>query len=224
MNYIANMAQYVLFVPGNHEYYCPPNTRGVTKNMLSQYMFSALRSISTDRITYLDKGIFDIGNTRFIGATLWTDIPKNKHEIAAGMMNDYRLIPSDHTPGASITPADVSEMHSADRTWLKGRIADVNRMKGTRVVAVTHHVPTIKLAKRSATITREMERFYYCTDMEELFTPDCLQAWCCGHDHIDRVEAPYKNGPVFISNALGYPSYYNTGFNPLRIYSLMENR
>jgi len=78
---------HVIYVAGNHEHY-----HGDFKYTLS----GLKRKLAyLENVHVLDKEVFDIGDYRFIGGTLWTDMnkedPLTMHSIS-GVMNDYKQV------------------------------------------------------------------------------------------------------------------------------------
>jgi len=78
---------HVVYVVGNHEHYHYDfkDTIPDLKKFLSKY----------PNIHVLDKETFDVGDYRFIGGTLWTDMNQEDTDTIrqiAGMMNDFRCV------------------------------------------------------------------------------------------------------------------------------------
>jgi len=224
LEYLSGKAELVLFVPGNHEFYC--EDRHLPMRFLEESMISACREVAASRITYMDKMELDVNGVRYLGATLWTNIPYGLHDMALSHMNDYSRIWS--SPLKNITPNEITALHVRDREWLRMRVrkAEIERMD--KVVIVTHHVPEFRLpTKTERSSDAGIGRFYYNTDMKPVIDSKTVVAWCCGHDHVSRFERPLGldgktdlTAPVFISNALGYPGVYNPRFNPGAIYKI----
>ena len=83
----SNNFPHVVYVVGNHEHY----------HYDFKHTISDLRKRLSGfpNIHVLDKEVFDVGDYRFIGGTLWTDM-NNEDEMTLahirGMMNDFRCV------------------------------------------------------------------------------------------------------------------------------------
>ena len=82
----SNNFPHVVYVMGNHEHYHGDfmTSIGIIRNALSQF----------ENIHVLDKEIWDLGNYRFIGGTLWTDMNGGDADTMAHVeyrMNDFRI-------------------------------------------------------------------------------------------------------------------------------------
>jgi Icc-related predicted phosphoesterase len=83
----SNNFPHVVYVVGNHEHY----------HYDFKHTISDLRKRLSgfENIHLLDKEVFDVGDYRFIGGTLWTDM-NNEDEMTLahirGMMNDFRCV------------------------------------------------------------------------------------------------------------------------------------
>lgn len=218
LEYVAGAAAAVIFVPGNHEYYCIPP--GSSVGMLDASMMSSCREVAASRIHFLNTQHADVGNVRFIGATLWTDTPEYLSSRAADLMRDYTRIWS--APNVLVTPQDIVSLHRTHVDYLWRAAREAERFSQNEVVVVTHHVPDIALQKRNLHgVDPSVARFYYCTDTRPIWQyRDSIVAWMCGHDHTSRFEQLSVNSPLFVSNAAGYPGQLNEEFDSQAIYTL----
>lgn len=219
LEYVAGNAEVVMFVPGNHEYYNPEGERGVPIKMLDESMISMCREVAPSRIHFMNTGQVDVGTTRFIGATLWTNTPSSLFSHAVDAMRDYTRIWS--TPKTLVTPQEIVDLHHlhADYLYRMAVLAESQKMED--VVLVTHHVPDADLSSISWRHQNpKIRRFYYCTDTKPIWQQtSVITAWCCGHDHVSRFERLCDDSPVFISNALGYANQLNPAFDPIKAFS-----
>ena len=215
----AGNAIYVLFIPGNHEFYCDPR-KGSVKSMsyLEESMIGGFRELGSSRFIYMNEAsLFFAGiNLCFLGATLWTDVPCQLWENAATFLNDYNNIYINDRD--RILADDMVVVHNRHRKFLKESIV---KCRNKNIVVITHHVPDLRLSpKRNyRDIGNDLSRFYYCTDMEKIYINRDVVAWCCGHDHFSRhKKLDVPGSPYFISNPLGYPYQYNTEFDQFSTY------
>tara|TARA_B100002049_G_scaffold165549_1_gene124262 strand:- start:22347 stop:23120 length:774 start_codon:yes stop_codon:yes gene_type:complete len=101
----------VLYIPGNHEYYC-----GINMQLLNESLASKAKG--TNVHVLIDDAVI-INGVNFIGTTLWTDFNLNgdiklSMAMALGMIRDYRLItlrdPS--MVNKRFTPSDAALLHA----------------------------------------------------------------------------------------------------------------
>jgi hypothetical protein len=217
----------VLFVPGNHEYYSSTNNSftksDFTMKNLDTFMRGACKMVGGDTFRFLNRDAVDINNCRFLGATMWTNIPSSKFDSARSYVNDYsHIIGND---GRTVEPSDIVREHEISRDWMKYQLEEADHCSLRGVVSITHHVPDVRLAIKDSEshVAPDSRCFYYSTDMLPLFNHKNLIAWCHGHDHHSRQIRLTSGGPAFLSNSLGYPMEYQSknglrGFTPDRSF------
>lgn len=190
----------VIYVPGNHEYY-----GGAIPRLTDKFKAAAQNT----NVHVLDRDEVIIGNTRFLGATMWTDWagdgsidPPVAMEHARNGMSDYRQIRV--SPAFSrLRPSDTRKWHAAARAWLTEALAKPHH--GPTVV-ITHHAPTLK-----GTAERDAFLGAYASDLESLMGP-AVDAWIFGHTHFAFDER--INGTRVVSNPRGYPGEWVKKFAP----------
>lgn len=130
----------VIYVHGNHEGY------GHNLDEVERAITEACES--TGHIHHLNRGELILGDTRFLGATLWTDFGlyeeanwKVSANAAGELMNDYRRIRLADQGHRQLTPEDTRLCHLQDRRWLEGKLEE--RFAGWTVV-VTDMAPSEK--------------------------------------------------------------------------------
>jgi predicted phosphodiesterase len=183
---------HVVFVPGNHEYY---RTRPVDAEAL---LVACTREIPNLHV--LNPGVVIIGETRFVGATLW--FPNTPDEVLyRGTMNDFQLI-------ANFVPW-VHDMHAAHLKFLKTHVQPGD-------VIVTHHLPHPRsIAPQHA--GSSLNRFFVAEDASRLVERSGARLWIHGHTH---APCDYVIGETRVAcNPRGYPHETN-GFNPGLIISV----
>jgi hypothetical protein len=196
----------VIYVPGNHEFY---NAR----------LPEALKELRTEArrldVHFLDCDECIVGDTRFLGTTLWTDYalygsaPSDLERAmadAAIEMNDFRMI--EWADGEPFVPALVRDLHLAGVTWLGQRLAEP--FAGPTVV-VTHHLPH----PRSIHPKYEGTRFNPCfaSDLDHLVRAP-VALWAHGHTH-ESIDC-MVNGTRVVCNPRGYlPREPNPSFDPV---------
>ncbi|MCW3782520.1 metallophosphoesterase [Defluviimonas salinarum] len=211
----------VLAVPGNHE---PYGAKRYQKHEAEERTRIAdARALGVD-IDVLRRGLRVIGDTRVIGATLWTDMRLHPEfasgaQIAIGAeMNDYDQIKwFDEAKRVyrKMIPADTIAMHSADKAYILDRLAEP--FDG-RTLVMTHHLPVRQALARHRQDRRNPVDGAYASDLWHTVGAFRIDAWIHGHSHdAEEVRLEGAEGPVaFLSNMRGYPGEA-TRFDPLRV-------
>lgn len=222
--------RYVLYVPGNHEYY-----NHSMEDMNSMLLEMNAQMGECFHAFIEDQEEFRIDDVLFVGSTLWTDMGRSHPIIMESCrrgMSDYRYI---SLSGPSLDEArfmlenvkhglvDEEDYHKAmdvrrdSKLWPTHTVAMhqiakeniMNVLKANeddqtirRVVAVTHHYPCEAhfTHGHSCDMTRDLSYAYYCTDMDEVVRK--VDFWFTGHGH--NVGHYYKDDCIIYANAVGY--------------------
>ena len=187
-----------LFVPGNHEYYMSIGSMGALESMVAE------KANSVSNVYCLNKQQVDIANYSFVGATMWTNVPKFKWEEAVKEFNDYRNILKS-VNGSPLRPQDVCAIHRGHAKHLRAGVAAAKRSKKKGVVLVTHHAPDISLSAETSSRPEGLFPYYFASDMGDLCRDSFVKVWCHGHTHESRCLRLEPTGPVFACNSKGYP-------------------
>ena len=186
----------IVYVPGNHEFY--------------NFDFDATRERMKTvadllGIDLLDPGVVEIGDTVFIGATLWTDFnlfenPEREMSIAQKQLNDFRRIKG-FSPARSVT------RHEEERAFIERELAN-NR--GRRRVVVSHHLPSWEsVAER---YRGDKLSAAFASHLDDVIVRERPVLWIHGHTH-DGFD--YRIGDTrVVCNPHGYPDDRdNPGFD-----------
>lgn len=221
----SELFEHVLIIAGNHEFY--HKTSGY--NLLLDHL-SIDMSFPRQNVHFLENCHYDLEcdneKVRFVGATLWSNIPTVIHDTIRNKMNDYRQIrvfdPSlnaQHSYKAfrPLTPADTTRFHVETVDYFDTVFRDNTNNTNTippidKVVVLTHHLPLQSL------IHAKYERYSdvnccYATDLQEkikYWKQHQLVAWLHGHTHC-ATDMTFE-GVRFASNPHGYPMEQDTGF------------
>jgi len=178
---------YVLFVPGNHEYY------GSEYQTQLKYLRSLCEKYS---ITLLSRNMIEIGKVVFLGATLWTDIPASYSRLATKDLKELRTI---KYGGIPLTLSKYLSLHRQDRDWISHTINNVKN-NHTTVVVLTHHSPSFKLCRYCPDGNVDDNiNVYFASNLDSLVQK--VDLWCCGHIHQS------KQIDNLLSNAYLAPNY-----------------
>jgi predicted phosphodiesterase len=206
----AEQFPYVIYIAGNHEHY-----HGDFKYTLSSLKHK-LKYLSN--VYVLDKEILKIGDTTFVGGTLWTDMnnedPLTLYQIKS-MMNDFRIIKNSnrvvnfkdpegkfHTREAKFSPEDAVEENKQCFEFIKHIVSE-----NDKVVVVGHHTPSSQSCHPRYIGDREMNGGYHNSYDEYIMDHPQIKLWTHGHTH-ERYD--YKIGETrVVCNPRGYKGYEN---------------
>jgi Calcineurin-like phosphoesterase len=188
---------HVLYVAGNHEHY-----HGDFKDTipdLKKYLGYL------PNLHILDKEVFELDDTVFVGSTLWTDMNKSDpltlHQISR-MMNDFRIIdnsnrvvnyktfevteegrqiPTFRTRPAKFCPEDAVEEHVKCLDYIR-HVYD-NTPPWKQVVVVGHHTPSHQSCHPMYKDDREMNGGYHSDLSEFILERPGIKLWTHGHTH-----------------------------------------
>lgn len=161
---------YTLFVPGNHEYY----------NTTIQIQHTKLKALcDRHNVTLLDRSTVTVGDTTFIGATLWTNVPLRLRTTAFDHLKEVKLIKY----GLSrLTVDQYVKLHERDVKWISQTLTNLKDQGTTKIVVLTHHAPSFKLCRYCSQGDRSNDaNIYFASNLDDLARRATL--WCCGHIH-----------------------------------------
>ena len=171
---------HVLYVLGNHESYNSRVERSIQ------------RAQEIPGITLLHNSAITIQNTKFWGATLWTDFDHNplNQEIARGSMNDYKAI---RTEGGMnrLRPQDTALWHQESIHSLQQHRPDV---------VITHHAPSYRSIPdhyRGDSLNPA-----YASRLDDLVAHINPKLWI--HGHIHSYNDYHIDTTRVVSNPRGY--------------------
>lgn len=178
----------IIYIFGNHEHYQGDirQNHTIAKEVLKQY----------ENIKVLENEYLDIGDVRFVCATLWTDINRGcpfAHHSVQNMLNDYRWI---NKGEKRLSPYDTKDIHAETMRVIKGLL------NHPKVVLVTHHAPS-HLSIDFSRYGQTDANFAYYSDLSEfILDNEQIVAWIHGHTH---RSSDYMIGNTrVVSNPRGY--------------------
>ena len=136
---VSKQFKYVIYIPGNHEYY--RKSLKTADNKIRELL------ASYSNVYYLNGESVVLDGVAFIGATLWTDVfkgdPMAIHWIENGM-NDYKVIRTG-TPAnpylRTLKASDTIGMHIKHKKFIFESIAE-HKQAGLKTVVMSHHAPS----------------------------------------------------------------------------------
>lgn len=193
----------VVYVPGNHEHYAG--------NMSEVEAHWRAMSKAIDNLHFLNREVVVIDGTRFIGCTMWTDLPPMQ---VTSEMNDFNMIsvPDDLMEQRTFTIPDWRMEHEACRYFLDTEIA--KEFDGETVV-VTHHAPSFQSIHEK--YAGDNYNVFYASNLEKYMWYNPIALWVHGHVHnsFDYEVGDEVQSTRVICNPRGYFSYEeNRDFNP----------
>lgn len=183
---VTYSSNYVVFVPGNHEFYHSEYNDAIEKMraMCEEFDFYFLHN---DQKT--------IEGRHFIGSTLWSD---SDPEVVI-KMNDYRVISYGE---GRLTVRDSNRMHKEAVEFLHHNIQPGS-------IVVTHHLPSFKSIDEKFKYFGHGVNSAYATDLEWMLGDPKL--WIHGHSH-HPVDYNLR-GTRIVSNPRGYYRHEDIAYN-----------
>lgn len=187
---------HVIYVAGNHEHY-----HGDFKYTITDLK---KRLGYLENLHILDKEVFELNDTVFVGGTLWTDMnkedPMTLHAISR-MMNDFRCVdnsnrevnyktfddnekpdkPTFRTRPARFCPEDAVEDHKKMLGYIKIVYDDMPPWK--QMVVVGHHTPSHTSCHPRYKDDQLMNGGYHSDLSEFIMDRPGIKLWTHGHTH-----------------------------------------
>lgn len=167
----------IIMVGGNHEFY---------GHVYAPMLGKMRKGAALNNINFLENDCVVIGETRFLGATLWTDyklLPELSREQqmqhAERSLNDHRMIRAGKGSGRNFTAHDALNRHEDSQQWLKHELA---KPWAGKTVVVTHHGPhPLSVHPRYA---GDVLNAAFVSDLSEiLLSKHAPDLWLHGHVH-----------------------------------------
>ena len=212
--YLSSQYKTIILIAGNHEFY-----RG---NIMIDYdnIHAWLKSNRLNNIKFLNNSTIKIGDVRFFGSTLWTNVDNSNPLIMSKIqyvMNDYRHI---QYTMRRLNVEDTIRFHHEAVKYLGSAIKRY-RNEDTKKIVVTHHAPSLmSINSKYKNNPNDLDvSFAYCSDLLDIEgkfpSGDLVNLWIHGHvhDHFDYI-APNGKTRV-VANPLGYPDERASRFGPM---------
>lgn len=196
----------ILYVLGNHEFY------GMYYPEAKEHYRTVCKK---HNVTLLDNEVYHVGDTLFLGTTLWTnfDLAERQDESmqwARYHISDFHEIRSnsnlEQTP--FFTPETMLSEFQKAYEFLSYELQKAKENK-LKTVVITHFLPAIELvAKEFMLRTGGLIRSaYWASDVYELF-PN-VDYWIYGHSHTNIEEQATTAETQFLCNQRGYSKVFN---------------
>lgn len=205
--------RYVLYLPGNHEFY---------RNSIIRAMTKLRHQINEDNLIFMDQNTVIIDDVKFIGATLWTDMDNGdplfylRADDKHTGLNDYRYIrwgTADFPYSRRFRPRDAFALHLKDLAYIRDNLTYDTR----KTVVMTHHAPLISIVNRGKYGNHPLNPAYG-SHLEKFVANSFIDLWISGHVH-DTTDDDFF-GTRIVKNARGYSNRENPAFMPNAIIEL----
>lgn len=183
----------VIYIPGNHEYYCTSVTKA--NQILREVCLELDVNFSTElRFTYpIHTGACKT-NVHIIATTLWSYVDAKHESVVVQSINDYKLI-----EGFDVKTSNA--MHLKARQFLTSSIQEFkNEDPNCKIIVVTHHAPLLK-GTSSSRYENASTNVAFCSDCSDLMLN--VDVWIFGHTHYNMKQFKHNN-TLITSNQRGY--------------------
>lgn len=205
---------HVIWVLGNHEYYLKRPCDEWKYCSQSELLSMSEKEALAENYMLTHSNLSVLANTytvlpglehfRFVGTTLWTDIPDDKQAALEYYMNDFTYICSSTSPPKSFTIHTWLDQFYDAREFLQEQFAEAHAAK-QEVVVITHHLPTYDLILPQ--YKNSPMNCGFAAHCDDLIQHPSVLAWFCGHSH-GQTELQVKKTTggecKVILNARGY--------------------
>jgi predicted phosphodiesterase len=224
IGYVSLLFDHVLLVPGNHEHYQPSTPMHTIEDCLD-----ILRGLAKkfENVYLLHMNYFDFNGVRFLGTTLWSQVPEIARSDVQYSLNDYNSIykakkdislsPWSKLNWVKPTVDDTNKWHKQQLNWLQTQL----KKSTIPTVVITHHAPSPYHINEEYRPEDPINRAYY-TDLEYMMERPMV-VWISGHTHSYR--SFYLGKDVLCAvNCKGYPHQNIKGYNPNRVIQVYQDR
>lgn len=183
INTLSPFFKYILYTPGNHEYYVPRHYEGKKKTFAElQHVLDQLENSFNNLIVLNCKSV-RIGDVCIAGATLWS---KLKCPLPSFIVRVF-----------GFTDKFYNDLHDNHLRYLEQMKQYCNDKK-LKFVCITHHPPSYKFI--NPTCNKHKYISLYASDLD-YFIDDSIHTWIFGHVHYN-YDTIYKKCRM-LTNQLG---------------------
>ena len=198
-------APHIVYVLGNHEFY------GTEIDDARAGLADECAEVG---IHLLDPGTIRIEGTRFIGATLWTDLELYGKADEIGVHHRLRRGISDFAGairhrGRHFGTRESVRRHRSARHFIEEQLARAE-LAGERVVVITHHAPSPRSIRQW--FRDDPLNPAFASDLDRLIERYQPALWIHGHMH-DPVDERLGKTKL-VANPAGYAHERKRGFDP----------
>lgn len=192
LRFFATHYNHVIYVLGNHEAY---------GHSLQEFDYLEVPA----NVHFLNPGCIKLGDTTFIGGTLWTDFRNNKasEKVSGKYITDFKRI-------QGFTTQKAKELYNYHHEYI---LKAVQAIPGKKVI-ITHFLPG-----KHCISPQYLNKGYPTDELNAYFAPEPVipttevSHWLFGHTH-DSVDTTINN-TRYLANPYGYLGHeLNHNFHP----------
>lgn len=191
MSYCSENWQHVIYVFGNHEFYCK-RTIESTKRLFRRFFEDF------ENIHLLDSSFIKLENTIIYGFTAWTQPHFTITSMARQYLNDYNQI---HTKNGKLKIEDMKLMSDIE---LEKYNEFLNTEHDCDNIIIVTHFPPLNIGTSDPIHNGSMLNPYF--SWSSLPIHPKIKIWCSGHTHWSYDFD--KDGIRYVANQLGYPGEF----------------
>jgi len=205
LNYVSKAFKYVVYVPGNHEYYGSSieDCNRDLKHLFQQY----------PNVKNLEEyNILTIGTTSFVGGAMWSDVQVKGPKVEALVRRSL----SDYTWIRDFTTKACTEIHKKCVEKIFKTKKFIGMYENSKLVVVTHHLPSYESVHEDYISSGVNPAFV--TELREQILSLQPAVWIHGHTH---KSCNYHIGKTnVVSNPFGYDWNENPDFSKEAVIKL----
>ena len=182
---ICTLYKYVIYVPGNQEFYTVDGNRPTKMCSLEQRLFDLENNI--ENLYVLNRSCMIIDDVCIVGCTLWS---KPEVKLPRYLVRIY-----------GITTESYESKHENDLQYIE-KMMYFCAENSLKLLVVTHYCPTYAVLDKN----KKRDRFVslYTTELDHLLSSSKVHTWICGHIH-SNFDFTTPSGTRVVGNQRGKP-------------------
>lgn len=178
--------KYVIYVPGNQEYYIFNEYNPLPMNILLNRLYKVEQNIKN--LFILNKSSIMIENICITGCTLWSDL---KISIPKFIVRIH-----------GITNEIYTQKFSSDLNYINKMIDHCDKNK-YKLVVVSHYCPSYTVTNNC----KKKDKYIslYTSNLDHILNTNKVHTWICGHIHANFDFKFEQNGTRIVGNQKGKP-------------------
>lgn len=184
LQFFKERHKYVIYVPGNHEYYMC----GYKKSAVDEKLITIC---AEEGVHLLNRGTVVLDGVLFIGATLWSAVDEEGFKGIGDSKHIFKNI------------VEYLEEFTTDYKFIKEELFKSIELD-IPVVVVTHHLPSKRLIHSRYKDDPINKAFY--TNLTDILPIHKVNYWFCGHTHEYNILRVLDT--FFVCNPMGYPEEF----------------
>lgn len=183
---------FIIYVPGNHEYYKIENINPIEMEKLSQKFL--LLEIEINNLIILNKNYIKINDICIIGCTLWS---KSQLKIP----NFIKIF--------GINNKIYNDMFENNLSYIN-KMIKICKYKNLKLIVITHYCPTYQVLPEKKKRNKYVS--FYTSNLDNLLDKSKIHTWICGHIH-SNFDIITEGGTRIIGNQKGKPNDFITNYS-----------